>query len=39
MLTKDNFVVVTTKEGGRGVDYKGLDVAHVIVAFDLENLS
>lgn len=36
---KDNFIIATTVEGSRGVDYKGLSPAHVIVAFTPENLS
>lgn len=32
-VAKDNFVVVTTVEGARGVDYKGSHSAHVIIAF------
>jgi hypothetical protein len=37
MLTADNFVVVTTLEGGRGIDYKGLTPAFVIIAADVKN--
>jgi len=33
-LTKDNFVVLTTKEGGRGIDMKGNSKSHVIIAFE-----
>ncbi len=29
-----DFIVVTTKEGGIGIDFKGTDVAHVIIAFE-----
>lgn len=36
-LTSDNFVVVTTKEGGRGIDMKGNSKAHVIIAFESKN--
>lgn len=32
-VAKDNFLVLTTKEGSRGVDYKGINSAHVIIAF------
>jgi hypothetical protein len=32
-LNLDNFVVVTTKEGSRGVDYKGPSPAHVIICY------
>ena len=38
-LTHDNFIVLTTKEGARGVDYKGINVAHVIIAFEPESYS
>lgn len=38
-LTKDNFVVITTKEGGRGIDFKGINTAHVIIAFEPESFS
>lgn len=33
-VAKDSFLILTTKEGARGVDYKGLHPAHVIIAFD-----
>lgn len=32
-VAKDRFLVLTTKEGSRGVDYKGINPAHVIIAF------
>jgi hypothetical protein len=37
-MTSD-FVIVTTKEGGIGIDFKGTDVAHVILAFEYSNYS
>lgn len=30
----DNFIILTTREGGRGVDFKGKDVAYVVVAVE-----
>jgi hypothetical protein len=33
-LSHDNFVVLTTKEGSRGVDYKGPSPAHVIICYE-----
>ena len=33
-LNEDNFVVLTTKEGSRGVDYKGPTPAHVIICYE-----
>ena len=38
-ISRDNFIVLTTKEGGRGIDYKGINIAHVIVAFEPESYS
>ena len=38
-VAKDNFIVLTTKEGARGVDYKGINVAHVIVAYEPDSYS
>ena len=38
-VSRDNFIVVTTKEGARGVDYKGINIAHVIIAFEPESYS
>ena len=32
-LNKDNFIVLTVKEGSRGVDYKGPSPAHVIICY------
>ena len=32
-LKESNFVLFTTKEGGIGVDFKGSERAHVIIAF------
>jgi len=32
-LNLNNFVVLTTKEGSRGVDYKGPSPAHVIICY------
>jgi len=32
-LNLNNFVVLTTKEGSRGVDYKGPHPAHVIICY------
>jgi hypothetical protein len=31
--------VITTKEGGIGVDFSGADIAHVIVAFEYSSFS
>jgi len=36
-LNSDNFVVLTTKEGSRGVDYKGPSPAHVIICYAPES--
>ncbi len=38
-LTADNFVVLTTKEGGRGIDMKGRSDSHVIIAFECKHYS
>jgi hypothetical protein len=38
-VAEDNFLVLTTKEGARGVDYKGINPAHVIIAFKPESYS
>jgi len=27
----DNFIAITTKEGARGVDFKGTSISHVII--------
>ena len=32
-LQLNNFIVLTTKEGGRGIDYKGRTPAHVIICY------
>lgn len=36
-VAKNNFVVLTFKQGARGIDYKGVDPAHVIIAFKPDN--
>jgi hypothetical protein len=33
----DNFIVITTREGARGIDFKGISVSHVNIC--LNNLS
>ena len=33
-LSNDNFIILTTKEGSRGVDYKGPSPAHVIICYE-----
>jgi hypothetical protein len=33
----DNFIVLTTREGARGIDFKGISVSHVIIC--LNNLT
>jgi hypothetical protein len=33
----DNFIVLTTREGARGIDFKGISVSHVNIC--LSNLS
>lgn len=38
-VAKDNFIVLTTKEGARGIDYKGVNPAHVIMAFSPKSYS
>lgn len=38
-VAEDNFLIMTTKEGARGVDYKGINPAHVIIAFAPESYS
>ena len=38
-VSKDNFIVVTKKEGARGIDYKGINVSHVIIGFEPESYS
>lgn len=38
-VAKDNFIVLTTKEGARGIDYKGVNPAHVIMAFNPQSYS
>lgn len=38
-VTKDNFIVLTTKDGARGIDYKGVNPAHVIMAFNPKSYS
>lgn len=38
-VAKDEFIVLTTKDGSRGVDYKGINPAHVIIAFKPESYS
>jgi superfamily II DNA/RNA helicase len=38
-VAKDNFIVLTTKEGARGIDYKGVNPAHVIMAFNPKSYS
>jgi hypothetical protein len=38
-VTKDNFIVVTSKEGARGIDYKGINIAHVIIGFEPDSYS
>lgn len=38
-VAKDSFLILTTKEGARGVDYKGVHSAHVIIAFKPESYS
>jgi hypothetical protein len=38
-VANDNFLILTTKEGARGVDYKGVNPAHVIIAFEPESYS
>jgi hypothetical protein len=38
-VAKDNFIVLTTKDGARGIDYKGVNPAHVIMAFNPKSYS
>jgi hypothetical protein len=38
-VAKDNFIVLTTKHGARGIDYKGINPAHVIIAFNPKSYS
>jgi hypothetical protein len=33
------FIVITTKEGGIGIDFKGTDPAHVVIAFEYKSFS
>jgi hypothetical protein len=33
-LLNDNFIVITTREGSRGVDFKGASVSHVIICLN-----
>ena len=38
-ISRDNFIVLTTIEGSRGVDYKGINIAHVVIAFQPKSYS
>jgi superfamily II DNA/RNA helicase len=38
-VAKDNFIVLTTKDGARGIDYKGVNPAHVIMTFNPKSYS
>lgn len=38
-VAKDNFIVLTAKDGARGIDYKGVNPAHVIMAFNPKSYS
>mmetsp|Transcript_34364 Transcript_34364/g.25436 ORF Transcript_34364/g.25436 Transcript_34364/m.25436 type:complete len:108 (+) Transcript_34364:1780-2103(+) len=36
-LYKDNFIVLTTRDGSRGIDYRGKSPAHVVICFSPSN--
>ena len=38
-LMHHDFIIVTTKEGGTGVDFRGTEISHVIIAFEYLNFS
>ena len=38
-LMHHDFIIITTKEGGTGVDFRGTDISHVILAFEYLNYS
>ena len=36
---RTDFIVITTKEGGIGIDFRGTETSHVILAFEYQNYS